>query len=71
MSDADSGGIQQADNDGIDNFGLLIFLGRIDHIVLDLHLFWKVHRGELKQPFGPPKTDQLPGDKVTDSLVLL
>jgi hypothetical protein len=46
--------VEQADNDGIDNFGLLIFVGRIDHVVIDLHRFWKVHRGDLEQFLGTP-----------------
>ena len=50
---------------------LTIYLGGINHVVLDFHRFWKVYRGELVQPLGPPKTDQLPGKKITDCLIAL
>src|SRR5215472_7282614 len=62
---------EQTDNYGIDNFGLLVFVAGIDHVMVDLHRFWKVHRGELEQPLGTPKTDQLPGQKVTNGLITL
>ena len=49
--------IQQPDKDGIDNLGLLIFLGRIDHVVLDLHFFWKIHRDKLEYSLSTPAID--------------
>ena len=39
--------------------------------MFDFHFFWKVYRGELFQPLGTPKTDQLPGKKIADRLVAL
>jgi len=49
--------IQEADKDGIDDLSLLIFLGRVDHVVSDLHGLWKVYRGKLKQSLDTPKSD--------------
>src|ERR1700730_4132009 len=63
--------VQQAYEDRIHGLGLLVYLGRIDHVVLDFHRFWKVYSGELAQPLGTPKTDQLPGKKITDCLIAL
>src|SRR6516225_7079081 len=62
--------IQQPDKDGIDDLGLLKFLGRIDHIVPDLHGLWKVYRGKLEQSPGTPQTDQLPRNIVADSIIV-
>src|SRR5215472_17540990 len=61
--------IQQPDQNGIDDLGLLVFVGGIDHIVFDLHRFWKVHRSKLKQFSAPPETNQLPDQIVADSLI--
>jgi hypothetical protein len=45
-----SGSIQQAYNDRIDDLGLLIFLGGIDHVMLDLHRFEPVFCGLEPKP---------------------
>jgi hypothetical protein len=49
-----SGGVQEFYQNGIYNVGLLVLLGRIDHVVSNFHRFRKIHRNE---------TDSLPSHR--------
>jgi starch phosphorylase len=40
------GRVQEFYQNGIDNVGLLVLLGRIDHVVFNFHRFRKIHRSE-------------------------
>ena len=40
--------VQEADKERIDDLGLLIFLGWINHVVFDIHRFWKIHGIEFE-----------------------